>query len=257
MVYTPVAALLKGLRVLEVVNEIGPATLSQIHRAARLPKASTLRVLETLCHAGYVLLMPEERRYVVAARVLSLSNNYRPDEVLLSASRPIMQRLRSETGWPSDLALYQGGKMVIVDTSREPGMLSINRSVGARVPVTPTAIGRAYLAFCPDEERERVLAEIARDDDPAEALARDPAAMRRLVEETRERGYALSNQEFVKTIRAAAVPVMREGAVGCVCNIIALAQAVSLGQLESLYVPQLMSVRREIERAISGGDGLG
>lgn len=255
MVYAPVAALLKGLRVLESVNRIGPATLTQIQADTGLPKASTLRLLETLCHDGYVITMREKHQYMVAARALGLANNYRPDEALLSIARPIMEALRSETGWPSDMAIYQGGKMVIVDTSRQPGMLSVNRSVGARVPVMSTAVGRAYLAFCPDEERERILADVARDDDPAEALARDPAAVRDLIRETRERGYALSNQEYVRTIRAAGIPVMREGTVACSFNIIALAQAVPMEELRNHYVPLLMGARNRIERAISPSGG--
>ncbi|MCC5809499.1 MAG: helix-turn-helix domain-containing protein [Ectothiorhodospiraceae bacterium] len=251
MVYAPVAALLKGLRVLESVNRIGPATLKQIQADVDLPKASTLRLLETLCHDGYVVAVPEKHQYMVTARVLGLSNNYRPDEALLAAARPIMEELRSETGWPSDMAIYQGGKMVIMDTSRQPGMLSVNRSVGARVPVMATAVGRAYLAFCPDDERERILADLSRDRDPAEAPARNPAAVQQLIEETRERGYALSNQEYVRTIRAAGIPVMRDGAVVCAFNIIALAQAVPLEQLRDHYVPLLMQARNRIENAIS------
>jgi len=252
MNYAPVAALLKGLKVLEAVNALGPASLRQIQEATDLPKATTLRLLETLCYAGYLSVSPETHRYVVTARVLALSNNYQPNEALWSVARPIMESLRGKTGWPSDLAIYQHGKMVISDTNRQPGTLSVNRSVGSRVPVTKTALGRAYLAFCPDAEREDIISFLKESGDQEEELAHDPDWLAGLVEQVRAQGYATSNQELVKTIRAVAVPVKQDEAVICTFNLIVTAQAVSFKELKQKYVPLLQSAAQEMTSRVSG-----
>lgn len=252
MAYTPVAAVIKGLQVLEAVNRLGPASLRDITEATGLPKASTLRLLETLRHAGYVAVQSGARRYLVTARALSLSNNFHQDEAIVSVAAPVLKTLRERTGWPSDLGLYQHGRMIIADTDREPGAFSLNRSVGSRVPLTTTALGKVYLAFCDTDERSRIFQALAAtadaDEDPALTLKKFAPVGK----EIREQGYAISDREQGKTIRALAVPVRREARVVCVFNIIVPAQAMSLQQLKTEYSPLALQAARDIERLDHG-----
>lgn len=254
MSYTPVTALLRGLKVLEAVNRLGPARLRDIQDASGLPKASTVRALDTLRHGGYVTVDSENREYLVAARALSLSNNYRADQALLTVAAPILQELREATGWPSDLAVYQAGKMVITDTNRRPGSFSVNRKVGTRVSVMLTAIGRVYLAFCNDADRSAILDTLMASGEPEERSAHDTGAVESMVAEIRARGYAINERESVPTIRAVAVPVLHDGRVLCSFNVIGLAQAVPICDFEATYIPMLMTARQRIEDALSKGD---
>lgn len=216
-----------------------------------MPKASVLRILDTLRHGGYVTVTRDSREYMVAARTLSLSNNYQADEALLATAAPILQELREATGWPSDLAFYQAGKMVIADTNRQPGSFSVNRKIGTRVSVMLTAIGRVYLSFCEPAERVEILQTLAAGEDPAERMAVDSAAIEALVAQTRARGYAVNERESVPSIRAVAVPVVHQGRVLCAFNVIGLAQAVPMEEFETTYIPMIQSARRRIEAALS------
>lgn len=252
MAYAPVLAVMKGLRVLEAVNRLGPASLRDITEATGLPKASTLRLLETLRHAGYVSVQAGTRRYLVTARVLSLSNNFRQDEAMVSVAAPVLKKLREQTGWPSDLALYQHGRMIIADTDREPGAFSLNRSVGSRVSMTTTSLGKAYLAFCDADERRRIFEALAASPDADEDPTLTREAFEPLARQIREQGYAVSDREQGKTIRALGVPVCREGRVVCVFNIIVPAQTMSRSELEAEYAHLALDTARSIERLDHG-----
>ena len=252
MAYQPVAALIKGLQVLEAVNRLGPASLRDITEATGLPKASTLRLLETLRHAGYIAVQPQARRYLVTARVLSLANNFRQDEAIVSVAAPVLKTLRERTGWPSDLGIYQHGRMIIADTDREPGAFSLNRSVGSRVPVTTTALGKVYLAFGDTGKRSRIFETLSGAMEPDEDATLTLEKFEPLAKKIREKGYAVSDREQGKTIRALAVPVLREGRPVCVFNIIVPAQAMSLERLEAEYAPLALAAAREIERLDHG-----
>jgi len=254
LAYAPITALMRGLKILEAVNRLGPVRLTDIQTATGLPKATVLRVLDTLRHGGYVTMTPDGREYLVAARTLSLSNNYAADEALIATAAPILQELRDATGWPSDLAFYQAGKMVIADTNRRPGSFSVNRKIGTRVSVMLTAIGRVYLSFCEADERAAIIETLLASDDPEERSARDAQALDALITRTRERGYAINERESVATIRAAAVPVMHQGRVMCAFNVIGLAQAVPMQEFENTYIPMLMQARERIETALERRD---
>ncbi len=248
----PVNALMRGLLVLEAVNAYGPAGLSQVQHHTGIPKATVLRLLESLRQAGYLTFDADSRTYQVGLRALALSNNVSSDDNLLQIARPIMARLREKMGWPSDLAVFQHDKMVIVDTNRQPGILSSNRSIGSRVPMLASATGRAYLAAVPEAEQQRILLHLKDATDPFEKLARDPAAVQRILTETARRGYALSDQEFLKTNRGAAVAVMRGPQVVCVINLIAVAALATLADVEQRYVPMLFEAKAELEQKLAG-----
>ena len=243
----PVNALLRGLVILEAVNTFGPAGLSQLWRRTGLPKATVLRQLECLRQAGYLSYDATDQTYRVSLRTLALSNNVSFEVQMMEVARPIMSRLRARLGWPSDLAVFQHDKMVIVDTNREPGFLSTNRSIGSRVPMLSSATGRIYLASTSEEERSQILDELALSTDPYEQLARNRPAAVRLLAETSKRGYGLSNQEFLKTNRGAAVSVMCGEQVVCVINLIAIASLVSIDLVKKRYVPMLLDAKAEFE----------
>lgn len=247
MAYAPVSAVLKGLKVLETVNRLGPASLREITDATGLPKASTLRLLDTLQHAGYVSAMSDVRRYIVTARVLALSNNFRQDEAVVAVAAPILKVLREKTGWPSDLGIYHHGKMVIADTNRESGAFSMNRSVGSRVSMTTTSLGKVYLAFCPEQERERIFEYLESVNDVEENKDLTREKFERMAKKIRKQGYATSDQEKGKTIRAIGVPVLHEDQVLCAFNIIVPAQVVSMARLEADYAPLAAEAARRIE----------
>lgn len=248
----PVNALLRGLLVLEAVNAYGPVGLSEVRNHTGIPKATALRLLESLRQAGDLTFDEWSRTYNVSLRALALSNNVAQDNRLVETVRPVIERLRLKLGWPSDLAVFQSGKMVIVDTNRRPGMLSSNRSIGSRVPIMASATGRAYLANIPAAEQEKLVSALRTSSDPFEKLARNAGAVERIIRETRDRGYALSNQEFLKSNRGAAVAVKRGDEVVCVVNLIAIASLVTLEEVEKRYVPMLLEAKAEIESRIRG-----
>jgi hypothetical protein len=59
-----------------------------------------------------------------------------------------------------------------------------------------TGVGRAYLAFCPDQEREGILEMLRRSDQPEDRLARDPKRLDEILAVTRARGYGTRDPVF-------------------------------------------------------------
>jgi IclR family mhp operon transcriptional activator len=59
-----------------------------------------------------------------------------------------------------------------------------------------SASGRAYLAFCPEQERQAVLRRLREPGVPGHQLAQNPEAVRRIIETTRRRGYSVRAPDF-------------------------------------------------------------
>jgi len=251
--YAPVTAFVRGLEILRTLNRLGgKAGVGRVHAATKIPKPTIVRLFETLIHAGYVSRDDVDRTYVLTAKTMSLCEGFRAFDDLLAHSRPLHEVARQRLVWPSDLAVLDSNEMAIIDTSRKPESLWFNRTVGSRVPVLVTALGRAFLAFMDADEQERVLDDLAASRQRFDKLARDKGAVRALLDETRERGFATANQEFMDQTRAVAYPIWAQGKVIASTNVIVIAEAMSLNDVIQKYGPVLKELTQEIERSLAG-----
>lgn len=249
--YEPVAALLRGLDVLHCLNERGPMAVGQIHDETGIAKPTVVRILETLTYAGYVMMQPGERRYAVTAKVLGLSNGYEAQSHLLSVAGPILERHRQAAGWPIELGIFDADAMVILDTSRAPGYLSVNTKPGSRVPLLRTALGRAYLAALPESELRMVLASLESKPGPDYDAARAPKALLSQLANTRKHGYAMADTESPLTNgRAVACAVVYQGRPVASVNVVVHMSAMPLAAFEREYGHSIKELAAEIGAAI-------
>ncbi|MGE0211562.1 MAG: helix-turn-helix domain-containing protein [Parvibaculaceae bacterium] len=253
--FDPVTALTRGLEVLRQINQLERATVTEIHKRTGYPKPTVLRMIETLINAGYVMREQGSATYAPTGKCLLLSNGMHAQARVTSVAAPFLSTFRRKVGWPSDFGLFDGDAMVIAATNREFGVLSLNRKVGARTPMLLSALGLAYLSFCGDEEADRILSVLRASGNPLDARANDPARAKRLLADTRKRGYSLTDDAYLETVYDSAiwgigVPVLANGRVMASLNVMFLRSALSLDAGLDTLLPPLR------ETAISIGDAL-
>jgi len=256
--FDPVHAVARGLAVLRVVNDLECASIAQIHRATGLHKSTVLRMLETLIHEGYVARQADGPHYVPTGKCLQLASGLERSQRLVAIASPIVSRFRKSVGWPSDLALFDQDAMVIVATNREFGVLSLNRKIGARVPMLGSSLGRAYLAFCPPAERDAILERLAHSDSLWDRQARNRRGLLATLDDIKRKGYATSDPDYRKQVYQDAVvglsvPIgsgLKAGApIAATLNVIYLSGSLGMAEGVRTYVPRLKRVAQEIAQA--------
>lgn len=151
----------------------------------------------------------------------------------------------------------------IVYVARVPTrrIMTVALGVGARLPAHATSMGRVLLAGLDDAGLDRFLEETTLERYTASTIT-DPRALRAAVLETRERGWAIVDQELEIGLRSVAAPV-RTAAGGTVAavNISAAALRVSLEEFRDRFLPALRETTTAISaaasRAAPGGRWLG
>lgn len=213
--FEPVRALMRGLEVLRIVSEKGPITASRIARCAGLPQPTAVRLLETLIRAGYVI-RDDAALYSVTARVKSLATGYDARSRLVQIAEPLIEALRGEIGWPSNLAVCEGRSMVIAYTNRSAHGMSIPGRLGAQIPMLATAVGVIYLAAAGDGERQELIEALRRSPDRWDREPKFWAALDGRIAVAREQGYAFADEIYLdevyqSQIWAVAVPILVTG----------------------------------------------
>ncbi len=191
--YPPVEAACRVLDVLHSVNERRIATVNGIHEKTGIPKSTVVRMLETLMAQGYVARDNMCGGYRVTHHVRELSAGYDPFSRVIEVARPFAIDLTRRMNWPIGLGVPDGDAIAIQFwTGTISPWAHTNTVLGLRPEFHNSAMGRAYMAFCGDEEREKRIAEMRRDPE-LKLTERDERAYRTILERARIDGFAIRN----------------------------------------------------------------
>jgi len=228
----PIRVLQRAAEVLRCLEAHPGSALADLHAKTGIPKATLLRLLATLEKEGMVSRAMADARYRTRVSISRPSRVDHRQLLLAEAASAHLTALRRHVIWPSDLTVRQGFQMKLIETSRRESSLALHRdSIGFRIDILVSAVGRSYLAFCPEEERDRVLSHLyahpQRYPSGGVLSRRD---LQKVLVQTRERGYATRDSRFGglgwlseqsdDQLAAIAVPVMARSKVLACINIV-------------------------------------
>jgi IclR family pca regulon transcriptional regulator len=143
------------------------------------------------------------------------------------------------TGESSSAAILDGDDIVYIARSATRRIMSIGLGVGSRLPAYCTSLGRAILAYQPEDVIAAYLQRVRLEARTPKTVT-DKTEFRAVLEATRAQGYALVNEELEFGLRSIAVPVIQKsGQVTIALNLSAQAGRVSADEMRERYLPSL------------------
>lgn len=258
-----VAALARGLTVLKAIHARPGASLGELHERTGFPKATLLRSLRTLEDSGFVARRLADGGYLPAFLASEAPRAAPRWLALTGAAGPTLEALGRTIPWPTDLGVRDGATMLILESNRRLASIRsihVNRqALGFRPHMLWSAMGRAYLAYCPAAEREHILAVLRGSDTPADRAARNRGWVDTLLRETRGRGYGIRDERHAgldvglpHQVSAIAVPVRRRDAVLACLNCVWLIEAVPEREIVERHLAALQEAAAQIASRVSG-----
>lgn len=196
----------KGMNVLKVFDaENTELALPQIARLTGYDRATTRRLVLTLVHLGYV--RQRDRTFSLTPRILVLAGGFLQGRQFGKTIQPVMRAFSQRIGETISMAMLDGTDAVYVAHSgSEAGMARIGFTIGSRVPLLSTAIGRVLLGAA-DGDTARQAIETAPLREHTPHTLTDRKAVARDVERTAEAGHAFVDGEFEPGVAGMAVPI--------------------------------------------------
>lgn len=253
--YKTVRGLTRGLTLLNVMNRLnGGATISQLSLLTGLHRTTVKRLLETLQDEGYVQRGYSDDGYHLSMKVRELSEGFRDEKWISAIAAPLLAELLQNVIWPTDISTLDVDAMIVRETTHRFSRLSFHRSmVGRRLPLLLTATGLAYLAFCPEKEREQIIALLATYEGEEYQLAKEPNKLNEQLRRVRRNGYGENFMRWNREekIASIAVPVYgEEQVIGCL-NLVYVAKAMSIEQAADRYLGALQETAEKIRIALT------
>ncbi len=184
------------------------ADLSQkeISDALGLPMPTVHRLVALLTERGWLDRQPLSRRLRLGLELARLVPPLLAGMRLPELARPHLVRLASDVRETVNFAILQGDEIVYLLSEPGPRLLTPQVMVGMRLPAHCTALGKCLLAQLPEDVARSSLGE-----EPYERRTEHTlTTWRRLVPDlamTRERGIAVSEEEYEIGLISIAVPV--------------------------------------------------
>lgn len=241
-----VEALDRGLRLLQCFGtNAGPMTLSDLARAAELPRATARRMLFTLQRGGFV--SGDGKLFSLTPHVLTLAASYLRSNQLVAVLQPVLDRVATAANEISSLAVLDGDDVVFIARSSPARMFSGGLEIGYRLPAFCTSVGRAMLGQLNEADLLARLKKTTREALTPQTVTDAKTLLARITED-RAQGYSLVDREAEPHFRSISVPVRRyDGTIVAAINMGAHVDRVPAAQMIGSFLPQLREAATSVK----------
>jgi len=196
--------------VVQAVHRLDGATLEDLSGELGLARSTVYDHVSTLRDLGY--LVREGRRYYVGLRFLDHGMAARGRHRVVDVARNTLRRLATDTGEVAWLVTEEDGFAVYLDKAKGDRAVQTLARIGSRRHLHYLASGKAILAQYANEEVDAI---VERRGLPArtEQTITDRDALFDVLEEVRERGYAVNDREVLGGTRSVGVAIVPDDAV--------------------------------------------
>jgi IclR family KDG regulon transcriptional repressor len=202
-----VGVISKVLRILEALQGSSSGlVLKAICDQTGIHKSTAHRFLKHLERERY-LLRTESGAYLIGPRLSQLSARGNQEATLQAVARPILWDLWKSTQETVNLAVLDQGTVLYIDVIESPHEFRLSSRVGTRRSVHVTALGKALVAFLPEETRETILNSISFQPATPRTIG-NLVQFRQELEKIRRQGYAVDDEEAVQGARCVSAAIL-------------------------------------------------
>jgi DNA-binding IclR family transcriptional regulator len=203
-----VPAATRALRVLRfLAAQPDPVTLDRLAGEVGLPRSTAYHLVNAMIEEGFVVHLSDEHRYGLGVAAFEVGIGYARQEPLQRIARRPLAALVDTVGQSAHLAVLHGRDVLYVLEERAPGRPPLVTDVGVRLPAQLTASGRAILAALPPNQVRVLYPDRSAFVDRHGLGPTSLSALRTLLSETRQRGYAAERGEVTPGFASVACAV--------------------------------------------------
>ncbi|WP_081927526.1 IclR family transcriptional regulator [Halobellus rufus] len=234
--------------IIELLQRNGPLGATEITEALDIPTSTAHDYLSSLHNLEY--LVKTDRKYDLGLRLLDHGMAARDRHPIASIGKQTLASLAQGTGEATYLVTEEHGRAVYLDYAHGEHAVQTHARIGTRSYLHQLASGKSILAYLSEErvneivDRHGLPQRTSRTIDTREALFEE-------LEATRERGYAINDQEAVEGARAIGKAVVVAGEVVGAISVVGPANRLTDHQLADGIVDQIRGAANELELKLS------
>lgn len=245
----PVRTTEKTLALVEELKDRGPCGVTELAEGLEMGKSAVHNHLTTLQEHGYVVKTGDE--YQFGLKFLEVGGYARKSMEFYQVAEPEVKSLAAETGELANLLVEEQGMGVYLMRSKGDKAVDLDTYAGLRTPLHTTALGKAILAYLPESRVEEIIEQRGLERETPRSIG-TREELYEVLEQVRDRGYAIDDGERLEGLRCIAAPVKHSsGEVLGAISVSAPASRVSDADLHGEPSERVLSAANVIELNIN------
>lgn len=239
----------KALAILELLSDGQERTLSDIAYALSLAKSTTHNLLETLVAERILDRDSGSGAFSLGIKLIELGYCAQTGLDLVRIAAPFLKGLNMRFDETVHLVVLDNDEVLYIDCIESQRRLRTYSVIGIRAPLYCTSVGKAILAFLPDAEIHRIVAERGLSRFTENTITTEERLWTEIAR-IRERGYAVDDREHEDHLRCVGAPIFNaHGEVFASVSLSGPAERNTLERIESM-APTLLEAVGEISRRL-------
>lgn len=199
------SAVMRTISILEALSAVDGINLEQLSRMTELPKATLLRFLSTLISLGYVYRDGADM-YHLTLKMFSVGSRSLNHIDLINTAKPFAKELCQSLGETVHMGILEDDYAVYVLKEESSYTLRMYSRIGKVIPLYCTAIGKIFLSEMSESELEDYFRRNPLKPFTPKSI-RTHQALREELERTRQRGWAIDDEEREENVFCIGAPV--------------------------------------------------
>ena len=194
--------------ILQLIAESkGGITLQEIANEMEMAKSSTYVIVQTLLELNYITTVQNNnKKYCLGIEAFSLGMKYVDDMSLVKQCSIYLPPIAERYSKTAFVAVLQGTKVVYIYKYVAQKARLASCALGSRKDAYATSLGKAIIAFLPEEEQKELLDKIQFKALTERTITSKESLMEEL-EKTRLRGYSLDAKELEDITSCCGAPI--------------------------------------------------
>jgi len=203
-----VASVQKAMNILNCFSTTQPQlSLAQISSLLAYPKSTTLNLIRTLEHSGYLLKDQKTQNYSLGYKILNLSYLLRTSLPVVQYAMPLLEDLQQKTGEIVYLVSHLDGQVLYLE-GLYPSQRMVNYSISGKIlPMHCTSCGKSMLAYLPREKQDEIIKRWGLPRRTPNTITTKEELLKEL-EAIQVRGYAIDLEEETPNVKCISVPIL-------------------------------------------------
>ncbi len=184
--------------------------VSDLAKKLKMAKSTVHGMTSALEEVGAVMREPLTKRYKLGFTLLEIGRSAYSQIDLQTSARPVTEELMERTQTSVFLGILNWDRVTILDIVESRQGLNITAPVGSIIPLFAGAVGKVFLATMPEEQATKIInsKELPRF---TENSIVDTELYYNELNQVRNQGYAVDDEEYILGVRAVAAPLMGLG----------------------------------------------
>jgi IclR family transcriptional regulator, acetate operon repressor len=190
-----------------VASSRTPVDVLDIISSVKLPKATAYRLVDWFISQGYLSREPGRRRLIVGPKLTNLAFGALSSSMRHDTPHVVLQRLVHTLNETCNIGTLLNGEVIYLDrVEAEHWPLRLHYTIGSRVPLHCSAIGKLYLALAASARRRRLLQSLELRRFTSSTIT-DSARLEAELRQIRKEQVSFDRQEYLVGVVCMAVPV--------------------------------------------------